>query len=82
MNINDFEANIGSHNISFESLMSCLLETQIENQAFMRVMLSNQAISEADGEIDLAIDFEKDYINKVNKLKDEILAQKMSAYSN
>ena len=43
MNLKDFEEQLGSHSISFESLASLILETEVENQALLRIILRNQA---------------------------------------
>ena len=81
MNLKDLEDKLGSHSISFESLASLVLETGVENQALLRIILRNQARLEADGNPERAVEIEKDYYEKVNDLKSEILAQKMSKYT-
>jgi len=81
MNLKDFEDKLGSHSISFESLASLILETEVENQALLRMILRNQAITEAAGDPERALKIEKEYYEKINDLKSEILAQKISKYS-
>lgn len=81
MNLKDFEDQLGSHSISFESLASLILETEVENQALMRVVLRNQAKTESNGDPALALAIEKEYYDTVNDLKNEILAKKLSKYS-
>lgn len=81
MKIQDFEGGLGSHSLRLDSLISCILETEVENQALLRMILRNQANQAADGDSELALGIEKDYYDKVKDLKNELMAQKMSKYS-
>lgn len=76
MNIEEIERNLNSHRTDIVSLLSALLETEIENQALLRVILINQAYqAEKDDPSRDAVHYENEFIDSVNKLKNEKLAE-------
>lgn len=83
MNLEAFEKNLNSHYTNLSEMLSAILETEVENQAFLRTLLINQAILfEKNDPSKTAGEYEQEFIETVNELKNEKLATVVNRISN
>lgn len=82
MDIEEFEKNINSNDSSLTEMLSAILETEIENQALLRTLLVNQAIMFEDNDPSKsANEYEQEFMELVNRLKNDKLASIVSRIS-